>query len=174
MGVPPRGLPTLLLRLAALHSLVPDTPVQAIIYPPPNPFSAMLIGLLHTHSGLRYLVLLAAVIALAYALVGWLGKRRYDRGMRITGMAFAGLLHLQVVVGIVMLVAGWPLAGHVIAHLFAMIFAAVVAQLPVSVMKRREPEARTYAPHVVCTLISVALVWLGISWVGRGLLEASF
>jgi hypothetical protein len=133
----------------------------------------MITGLLHAHSGLRYLVLLAGVVALAYALYGWLTRRHYDRGMRITGSTFAGLLHLQVVLGFVMLVSGrWALGGAIIGHLFLMLFAAVVAQLPLSVMRRRPPEARTYPPHAVCALVSLALIWLGVASIGRGLLEA--
>jgi len=136
----------------------------------------MLTGLLHAHSGLRYLVLLAGVVALAYAIYGWATNRHYDRVMRITGASFAGLLHLQVVLGFVILVSGrlaGGIGGALIGHLFAMLFAAVVAQLPLSVMRRRPPEARTYLPHVVCTVIAFGLIWLGVASIGRGLLEAA-
>ncbi len=136
----------------------------------------MITGLLHAHSGLRYLVLLAGVIALAYALFGWLTGRKYDRGMRITAASFAGLLHLQVILGFIILVSGrlaGGVGGALIGHLFLMLFAAVVAQLPLSVMRRRPPEARSYPPHVICTLIAFALIWLGVASIGRGLMEAA-
>jgi len=136
----------------------------------------MLTGLLHAHSGLRYLVLLAGVLALAYAIYGWATNRSYDRGMRITGASFAGLLHLQVVLGFVILFAGRLAAGigsALIGHLVAMLLAAVVAQLPLSLMRRRPPEERTYLLHVVCTLAAFGLIWLGVTSIGRGLLEAA-
>jgi heme A synthase len=133
----------------------------------------MITGLLHAHSGLRYLVLLAGVVALAYALYGWLARRPYDRGMRITGASFAGLLHFQVLLGFVILVSGrfYP---ALIGHIFMMLAAAVVAQLPLSVMRRRPPTERTYPPHVVSTALALLLVWLGVLAIGRGLLEAVF
>jgi hypothetical protein len=40
-------------------------------------------------------------------------------------------------------------------------------------MRRRPPEARSYPPHVVCTLIAFALIWLGVASIGRGLMEAA-
>jgi len=133
----------------------------------------MTTGLLHAHSGLRYLVLLAGAVALGYALYGWLTGRSYGRGMRVTAASFAGLLHLQVVLGFVMLVSGrWSLGGAIIGHLFLMLMAAVVAQIPLSVMRRRPPEERTFAPHAIGAAVSLGLIWLGVASIGRGLLEA--
>jgi hypothetical protein len=132
----------------------------------------MLTGLLHAHSGLRYLVLLAGVVALFYALAGVLAGRPYDRGMRVVGASFAGLLHLQVLLGFVLLVSGrfYP---QLIGHIFMMLAAAVTAQLPLSVLRRRPPEARTYMPHLVATAAALLLVWGGVLAIGRGLLEGT-
>lgn len=130
----------------------------------------MTTGLLHAHSGLRYLVLLAGLIALLYALYGWLTGRPYDRGMRITGASFAGLLHLQVLLGLVLVAMG-TFYGQLIGHLVMMIGAAVAAQLPVSIMRRRPPEHRSYPPHVVGTLLALLLIWGGVLAIGRGLIS---
>lgn len=126
--------------------------------------------LFHAHSGLRYLVLLAGVVALAYAVLGLVGRRPYDRPMRITSLTFAGLLHLQVVVGFFLLVSGRFHATAVIMHILLMLFAAVVAQLPPSVMRRRPREERTYAPHLVGTTVALLLMVLGILSLGRPVL----
>ena len=133
----------------------------------------MLTGLLHAHSGLRYLVLVAGVVALGYALFAVLTRRPYDQGIRKTAAAFAGLLHLQVLVGFVFLVSGrfYP---ALVGHIFMMLSAAAAAQIPLSVLRRREPEARTPMPHLVGTLIALALIWGGIASIGRGLLGNSF
>lgn len=132
----------------------------------------MFTGLLHAHSGLRYLVLLAGALALIYALWGLLSKRPYDRGMRILGSSFAGLLHLQVLLGFFLLVSG-VFQPMLIGHIFLMLVAAVVAQIPVSVMRRRPPEERSHAPHVVATLVALGLIWAGVLSIGRGLLESN-
>lgn len=133
----------------------------------------MLTGLLHAHSGLRYLVLLAGIAAFAYALLFVLRKRPYDRSLRVSAAAFAGLLHLQVLLGFVLLVSGrfYP---ALIGHIFMMLGAAVAAQLPLSVMRRRPPEARTAMPHVVGSAVALFLIWLGVLSIGRGLLDHSF
>lgn len=126
--------------------------------------------LLHAHSGLRYLVLLAGLVAVVYAATGLLRGRAYDRGMRITSLAYAGFLHLQVLVGLFLLVSGRFQPTALIMHIFLALMAAVVAQLPPSVMRRRPPEERTYAPHLVGTVASLALIVLAILSLGRSVL----
>jgi hypothetical protein len=132
----------------------------------------MLTGLLHAHSGLRYLVLLAGVAALVYALVGLATGRPYDRGMRATGATFAGLLHLQVLLGLILLLFGtyYP---QLIGHIALMVGAAVAAQLPLSLLKRRPPEERSYLPHAIGAGVALLVIWAGVMAIGRGLLEAA-
>jgi heme A synthase len=128
----------------------------------------MLNGLLHAHSGLRFLILAAGIVAFAYALFAVLTRRPYDRGLRATGATFAGLLHLQVLIGFVMIVTG-TFYPALIGHIFMMLFAAVTAQIPLSVMRRRAPEARTALPHLVAVTIAFVLIWGGVSAIERGL-----
>ena len=130
----------------------------------------MLTGLLQAHSALRYLVLLAGVIALGYAAFAVVSRRPYDRGIRITAASFAGLLHLQVLLGFVLIVSGrfYP---QLIGHLFMMLAAAVVVQIPVSVMRRRAPEDRRPVPHLVGAVVGLFLIWAGVAAIGRGILD---
>lgn len=122
--------------------------------------------LFQAHSGLRYLVLLAGLLALGYALFGLATGRRYGRGMRILGSAFAGLLHLQIVLGVAVIFAqGFYPA--LIGHITMMLFAAAVAQVTSSIMKRRPEEERSYAPHAVATAVALILIVGGIMAIGR-------
>ncbi len=121
--------------------------------------------LFHAHSGVRYLVLLLGVLALGWALVGVLGGRRYDRGMKILGSAFAGILHLQILLGVaVLFTRGFHPA--LIGHISMMIFAAAAAQVTASVMKRRPEEERSYMPHLVGTGVALLLIVGGIMAIG--------
>lgn len=122
--------------------------------------------LFHAHSGIRYLVLVLGVLAFAYALFGVVGGRRYDGRMKILGSAFAGLLHLQILLGVgVIVTQGFYPA--LIGHITMMIFAAAAAQVTSSVMKRRPEEERSYMPHLVGTGVALVLIVGGIMAIGR-------
>lgn len=91
--------------------------------------------------------------------------------MRGFASAFAGLLHTQVLLGFVLIVTGrfYP---ALIGHIFLMLAAAVAAQVPLSVFRRRPPEERTYLPHIVSILAALGLLWAGVAAIGRGILES--
>lgn len=122
--------------------------------------------ILHLHSGIRYLVLLAGIAVLAYAVYGLVTKRDFDQTMRKLGGIFAGLFHLNILVGLGLLFTRtfYPqLAGHILT----MVFAAVVAQIVPSVMRRRPMEERTYGPYIVSTLVALGLLVAGLLAIGR-------
>lgn len=123
----------------------------------------------YAHSGLRYLVLALAVAVLGYALYGAVTRRPYDKPMRILGSTFAGLFHLQILLGIALGLTG-RFSPQVMGHVMMMLFAAAAAQIPVSVMRRREPEERSYLPHVIFTLVAVGLAWAGLAAIERPLI----
>lgn len=124
------------------------------------------------HSGVRYLVLLFGAACALYALVGWATGRPYDRTMRVIASIFAGTLHLQILLGVVVVFTNgfYP---ALMGHILTMVIAAVVVQLPVSVMRRRPEEQRTYPPHAVSALIALALIWAGVAAIGRSLLGST-
>ena len=122
--------------------------------------------LLSAHSGLRYLVLLFGVAVVAYAAYGMIAKRRYDQRMRVLSLLFSATLDLQVVVGLAYLFTStfYPqLAGH----LTMMVLAAVITHIVSAVQRKRAPEQRTYAPHIVGTLVVLAIISFGILAIGR-------
>ena len=57
----------------------------------------------YAHSGLRYLVLLAGVLTLGYALYGAVAGLTYDRTMLRLARAFMALTHLQLLLGVALL-----------------------------------------------------------------------
>jgi len=122
--------------------------------------------LLSAHSGLRYLVLLLGLVVAGYAAYGLITKRPYDKRMRILATAFTGVLDLQVVVGLAYLFTStfYPqLAGH----LTMMVLAVAITHVVSAVQRRRPLEQRTYGPHVVGTLVVLAIVSFGIMAIGR-------
>ena len=123
----------------------------------------------YAHSGVRYLALLFGIGVLGYALFGAATKRPYDKPMRILGSAFAGSMHLQILLGVALGLTG-RFAPQVMGHVMMMLLAAASAQIPVSVMRRRPAEKRTYLPHVVWTLVALGLMYGGTAAIGRALI----
>jgi heme A synthase len=133
----------------------------------------MLNSLLQAHSAVRYLILIAGIAAIAYPLFAVVTKRPYDRAMRSVCASFTGLLHLQVLLGFVAVVSGL-FSPQLIGHIFMMLAAAATAQVPLSVMRRREPEERTAMPHLVANAVALALIWGGLAAIERGILDHTY
>ena len=128
--------------------------------------------MIYAHSGLRYLVLLAGVLTLFYALYGTFTGRPYDRAMRVLSVLFAGFTHLNVLLGLGLIFTG-TFYPALIGHIFMMVMAAVVIQIVPSVMKRRPIEERSYLPHVISTLVGLGLIVGGIMAIGRTVLGSA-
>lgn len=125
--------------------------------------------ILSAHSGVRYLVLLLGVMVIAYAAYGLATKRPYDKTMRILAAAFTGAIDLTVMLGLATLFVGqfYPQLG---GHIVMMVLAAVVAHSVSVVLKRRPPEERTYAPHLIGTAIVLGVIATGIMSIGRSVI----
>ena len=117
--------------------------------------------LLNAHSGLRYLILLGGVLTLLYATYGAVSGRPYDKTIRILASSFVGTLYLQILLGLALLLSGL-FQPSLIGHIFMMLFAAAAVQVPVSVMRRRPEETRSFLPHAVSVLVALALIAGGI------------
>ena len=125
------------------------------------------------HSGIRYLVLAAGLFVILYAATGLLGKREYSVAMARLATAFAGLIHLQILIGVGVLFSR-PFSSQLIGHLFMMLAAAAAAQLTSSVVKRRPQKAKSYGPHLVGAVLAMVFLAGGILAIGRGVLQSTF
>lgn len=123
------------------------------------------------HSGLRWLVLFVAVIAIIKYLIGWLQGGQYkgmDRGLMA---AFSGLMDLQSLLGVILLVwsgltgVGFPFFR--IAHGLIMVAAAVVAHL--SRRWKNADDGTRFRNDLFLIVGSLILVLIGISILPGGL-----
>jgi hypothetical protein len=122
--------------------------------------------LFHAHSGLRFLVLLAGAVNLVMLAAALLQKKPYAKPHRAAGAAFAGLLHLQVILGLVMVAMGryYPaLVGHIVM----MLLAAIAAQVTMSLNRRRATP--TVALPLVGVVVALVCITGGVMAIGRGL-----
>lgn len=126
----------------------------------------MINAIFHAHSGLRFLVLLAAVVALIVQALGVFGRQPYGRPSRISMAAFTGLLDLQVLLGIVMVVLGC-FYGALMGHLMMMVLAAAAVH-GCSVYARKQADGRrAHTVALVGVVLALALIVGGISAIGR-------
>lgn len=122
-------------------------------------------GLYHAHSGLRYLVLLAALAALG-ALAYALATGRGTRPAHILASTFAGLLDLQILLGIG-LVMGGLFPDIVIGHLAMMLLAAVVTHAAAIIGRRSPNERRELGIRLGGIALSLVIIVGGIMALGR-------
>ena len=120
----------------------------------------------YAHSGLRYLVLLAAFAALAYLLAGLVRGIEFNKLARILTGAYTGFLDLQVLLGVVLwlLVPSYP---ALIGHIVMMLAAATAAHMGSVLNKRRETP--NWSAALAGVTISLILIVGGIMAIGRPL-----
>ena len=127
--------------------------------------------LYQAHSGLRYLVLLAAVaavIALAYALI----TGRGGRSTRVLPAVFTGLLDLQVLLGLALVIGG-VMPDIVVGHLAMMVIALAVAHGASIVGRRAHSERRELVIRLVGIVLALLLIVGGIMALGRSVLGSA-
>jgi len=130
----------------------------------------MLNTLFQAHSGLRYLVLLAAVAAVVVLAWGLASRQPFGKPARIAVAAFTGLLDLQIVLGLLMVGMGlfYP---SLMGHMTMMLLAAVAAHgLGVLARKQSDPR-RAHSMALIGVALALLLIVLGIGAIGRGGLE---
>ena len=118
----------------------------------------------YTHSGVRYLVLLAAIAAIAYYLFGLATKREFDKPARIVGAAFTGLLDLQLVAGAVL----WlytPTYTQLWGHIVMMLAAITVAHVILG--KNKRSESPSHGMGLAGVIVPLILIVGGIMAIGR-------
>ena len=127
--------------------------------------------LYHAHSGLRYLVLLAALGAVAVLVYG-LATGRGQRLARILPAAFTGLLDLQILLGIGLVLGGlFPDAA--VGHLVMMVLAAAAAHGSSIIANRSFDERRALAIRLGGVALAIVLIVAGVLALGRSVLGSA-
>ncbi|HSH44805.1 MAG TPA: hypothetical protein VK966_03060, partial [Longimicrobiales bacterium] len=99
--------------------------------------------LFHAHSGIRYLVLLAGVVALVYMLWNMTRSRPWNEtGQTLLGV-FVGVMDLQVLLGLILLLLR-PFFPALIGHIVLMLLAVSVGHVASAMNRKRPPEKQTY------------------------------
>ena len=128
----------------------------------------MLETLFAVHSGVRYLVLLAGLVALVWFAWGKVGGRQFTRPAPALLAGFIGLLDVQVLLGIALLIGGRR-PPAIWGHLACMVLAAIAIHA-VAKAHKGHPQPAGYGLPLFGVALSLALIALGILSIGRPIL----
>lgn len=130
--------------------------------------------LLHFHSGLRWLILVAVVIAVLKSLVGLFGGSNYSKFDKIVAVSFVGMMHLQLLTGLVLYFFYSPFITYTMSdpisrfwsveHLALMLFAVAAAQVGRSISKKTQDAQVKFRFQSIFFGMSLILMLLGIPW----------
>lgn len=126
--------------------------------------------LLYTHSGLRWLIVITAIVALFVFGYGWLGKKSFPKLARILPAAYSGLLDTQTLLGFIYFFwtgamgVGYP--RERIEHLTIMFIAAIIGHLP-SRWKEAEESLR-YRNIFFVIIGTLVLIYFGVALLDGG------
>lgn len=122
--------------------------------------------LFHTHSGLRWLVVLATVIALVYLLLGLVRKGAYTVLAHRIMIIFSGLLTLQWLVGLILLLVRGTFASYEWEHALTMTVAVAVSHMHMRF--RRAADSIRYRNGLLIVIAVLVLVYLGVARLPQG------
>ncbi|HKI87822.1 MAG TPA: hypothetical protein VKA38_02260 [Draconibacterium sp.] len=109
----------------------------------------MYTGLLHTHSLLRWLVLIAAAVAIAFAFAGWIGKKEWKKSDNVAGLLLTIFIDIQFLVGIILYAFVSPVTKQAFVN-----FGAAM----------KNDDLRFYAvEHIVTMIVALAVIHIGRS-----------
>ncbi len=123
------------------------------------------------HSGLRYLVLLAGVVAVAYFAYAIASNRGNPRTSRVLGSIFTGVLDTQILLGLILIALGLYYPA-LLGHLFMMLFAAAASHVAMAMAKSSPDAGRANRLRLAGVVVALLLIAGGVMSIGRGLLES--
>ncbi len=137
-------------------------------------------GLVHAHSGLRWVVLLGGIYAIVVAYKAWKGNQPFTGQVKSAGTIFLSSLHLQFLLGLVLyFMSPWFQAlqdnpGEVmknsvarfyaVEHLSMMLIAVVIATICSAKSKRKADDAAKSKTRFIWFLISMVIILISIPW----------
>lgn len=141
----------------------------------------MYTGFLHLHDGLRWLLLLAFIIALVKYLSGWFGNQAWKKIDNTLGVVLTALMDLQLLTGLVLYFFLSPvtkiafndfggamknpdLRFYAVEHLTIMLVAVIMVHVGRSKSKKAVFDKDKFKHGAIFFLIALVLILAGIPW----------
>lgn len=142
----------------------------------------MYTGLLHTHSLLRYFILIALVVVILKAVIGLVNKQPYGKWDNKLGLYLFIFTHMQLLVGLILYfdspfvkfgsdtMSDKTTRYWTVEHIFAMLIVVVIITLARTTSKRMSNDEAKHKRMAIFNFVAfaviVAMIWLS----GRPLL----
>ncbi|MGE0560268.1 MAG: hypothetical protein AB7O47_00490 [Flavobacteriales bacterium] len=132
-------------------------------------------GMLHAHSGFRWLVIIFLVIAILKSFAGWFGKKEYNKGDNMIALLLLSVTHLQLIFGVIMYFISPKIISMgeamkdatirfwAIEHGFTMLIAIVLITLGRVLSKKAATSELKFKKGAIFYTIAFALIlWAGL------------
>jgi hypothetical protein len=142
----------------------------------------MYTGLLHTHSSLRYVVLLLLVIVVAKSMVGLISKKPFEKTDEKLTLWLMIATHIQLLVGLILyFVSPYVQFGAntmkdsitrywTVEHSFIMLIAIVFITLARTSTKKLTDSKAKHKRVFIMSTIALVLIVMAIIMSGRGII----
>jgi len=140
----------------------------------------MLTGLLHSHSALRHLILLALIVVIIKSLSGWLGKKPYTNLDNKLGLYLFIFTHLQLLLGIFLYflsdvvqfnegtMSNKELRYWAVEHVSIMAIAITLITMARITSKKMTSDEAKHKRMAIFNAIALLLILMAIAMSGRG------
>lgn len=145
----------------------------------------MYTGLLHAHSGFRWLVLITLLVAIVMALFGWIKKRDWSGSDKTTSLLLMIFMDIQFLIGLVLYVFLSPMTKaafsdfgaamkndnlrfYAVEHILMMLIALVLVHIGRSRTKKDIAGWKKQRSAAVYYIFSLLIILMAIPW-DRGL-----
>ena len=141
----------------------------------------MYMFILATHNIVRWLVLIAGLIAVVMAFVGWFGKKNWGNTDDKAGLIYTSLLDLNFLLGLLLYIFLSPITKAAFAdfgaamgdnilrffaveHIFGMVVAIVLAHVGRVITKRATDSVKKYRTTAIWFALSLVAILAMIPW----------
>lgn len=141
----------------------------------------MYTGLLHTHSTLRYIILILLIVVIIQSLLGWLSKKPYGALDNRLGLFLFIATHTQLLVGLILYFVS-PFVQFsgaamkdastrywLVEHNTAMLIAIVLITLARTTSKKMQDSTAKHKRMFVFNAIALVIILVTIWLSGRGI-----
>ena len=137
--------------------------------------------ILWIHNIIRWVALIAGILAAVFALIGWFGKKEWTKRDRLLGIIYTSSIDVQLLLGILLYFVFSPITKgafsdfgaamgikdirfFAIEHVFYMVLALVFAHLGSMLPKKVDEPVAKHRRAAIWFTLSVLIVLAGIPW----------